>query len=680
MADFKKNPKTKFKKIGNMTKKEALGEAKALREGIRYHNKQYYQKNDPKISDAVYDRLFRRLQALEEAYPEFRVKDSPTRRVGEEPKRTIKKVKHAAPMASLNSVLKKEEAEAFDRSVRKAAKNGAGYVVEPKFDGLSVEVIYKGGEFDHGATRGDGVTGEDITENLKTIKDVPARLKGRGKPGFISVRGEVYMSKKGFADLNEERVKRGEDPFANPRNSAAGLMRQLDPGKVKGKPLGVFFYEVLKGGDKGHSTHNDELKAFSRWGLTTNKKNKKCRSFDKVSEYRSRMESGREKLDYEIDGIVIKADDLKLRKRLGERDRSPRWALAWKFPPKKEVTRLTRIAVQVGKSGMLTPVALLEPVDVGGVTVSRATLHNEDEVRRKDLRAGDRVRVERAGDVIPEVAERVKKGGGRRKKRFKMPEKCPSCGTKVYREGAYYFCPSGLSCKPQLAGRMIHYASREALDIEGLGDETVKELVERGMVSDMADLYKLSVEDMKGLQGFAGKSAEKLYRAIQGSKKVRFDRFLYGLGIRHVGRHIARLLARKYGDIDGLKDAGAADLKKTGEIGPEIAESVRRFFGKKGNIDTLNRLKRYGVKPEPVRTGKKGSPLEGKTFVFTGELKEFTRDEAKDAVEERGGRASSSVSGNTDYVVAGKDRGGKYERARKNNVKIIKEREFKKML
>jgi DNA ligase (NAD+) len=629
--DFKKNPKTQFKDTDKMSQEEAKEEVEALREGIEYHDTLYYIKNQPEISDSTYDKLFRRLQELEEAFPDLRSDTSPIRRVGAEPVDKLKKVDHAAPMLSLNAVLDENEAKDFDDFVHRNTKaDMIVYALEPKFDGLSVEIVYEDGSFQYGATRGNGEVGEDISENLKTIHTVPLRLQRNGIPSFLSVRGEVFMSKKGFQELNKKRIERGEDPFANPRNAAAGIMRQLDPKNVKDKPLDIFFYDALKIEGQEFSSHQELLEKFARWGLKTDPHTTTASSFEEVAKYREKLSQERDQLDCEIDGIVIKVDDYGQRAHLGIRHRSPRWALAWKFPPKEEVTTLEEIVVQVGRTGILTPVALLQPVDVGGVTVSRATLHNEDEVKRKDVRPGDTVRIARAGDVIPEVVERIKEPGKKRGKPFSMPGKCPVCGSETMREGAYTLCPAGLSCPAQLIGRLIHYASRNALNIEGLGEETVKTLVHKELVKEMADLYHLSVDDILGLEGFAEKSARQLHEAIQATKKPRLDRFLYALGIRHIGERVARILAQRYQSLETLQKADREDLEKIPEIGPEIAESVEQFFRQEENQNVLSRLEKIGFKVQDM-PGKKGAlPLEGKTFVFTGSLEDFTRDEAEE--------------------------------------------------
>jgi DNA ligase (NAD+) len=683
--NFKKKPPTRFKGIEKMGKEEARVEVEDLQEEIEYHNYLYYVKDEPRISDAAYDGLFRRLQELEEAFPELQSATSPTRKVGAPPIEGLKKVRHSAPMLSLNSALDEKDILDFEKFIRRNVdREKVTYVLEPKFDGFSVEVIYRDGVFERGATRGDGETGEDISENLKTVRPLVLRLRktgGEKPPGFLAVRGEVIMARAAFQKLNKARIEKGETPFANPRNAAAGIMRQLDSKKVADKPLDIFFYEILRlEGSGGFLTHWEELEQLPKWGLKTYPHNRRVDGFEKIKDYREKLAAEREDLDFEIDGIVIKLDDLGLRDKLGTRERSPRWALAWKFLPKKEVTTLADIVVQVGRTGMLTPVALLEPVDVGGVTVSRATLHNEDEVRKKDIRIGDRVRVARAGDVIPEVVERIKEPGKRRGKEFSMPPKCPVCGSEVFREGAYYFCPAGLSCKAQLIGHILHYASRNAMNIEGLGDKIAGQMVEKGMVGDIADLYSLTVDGLLGLEGFADKSAANLYGAIRSASRARLDRFLYALGIRHVGQHVARVLAERFRSLDSVRRADPDELAATEGVGPEIARSVAKFFAQDENEKVLKKLAEAGVTVENMPAAAAGGPLEGKAFVFTGELEKFTRDEAKKLVASLGGRTTSSVSKATDYVVAGRNPGSKLKDAEKHGVRILNEAAFERLV
>jgi len=683
-VDFKKKPKTEFKNLDNLTEEEAREEVEALRGGLEYHNYLYYIKHEPRISDAVYDKLFRRLQNLEEAFPALRSENSPTQKIGAAPLDKLKKVSHTLPMLSLNTALNEDEARDFDDFIRRnIGKKSVSYTLEPKFDGLSVEVVYEHGIFKYGATRGDGTEGEDISPNLKTVGPVIMRLQKQNSdkiPAFLALRGEVFMPKGKFLKLNRKRIERGEEPFANPRNTAAGIMRQLDPKKVADKPLDIVFYEILRIEGITFSSHWEELQQFPRWGLKTDPLNTKCTSFSEIQSFHRKLEEEREDLHYEIDGVVIKLDDLAERERLGTRQRSPRWALAWKFPPKKEVTRLEDIVVQVGRTGILTPVALFQPVDVGGVTVSRATLHNEDEVLRKDVRPGDKVRVARAGDVIPEVIERIREPGKKRGEKFSMPDTCPVCRSEVMREGAYTFCPAGLSCAAQLRGHLRHYASRDAMNIEGLGEKIVAQLVDRGLVRDIADLYRLDEDDFMDLEGFARKSAQNLFRAIREAKNPSLHRFLYALGIRYVGSHVARVLARNFRSLKRLMIATEEELQNIREIGPEIALSVHRFFSQKENLNVLRRLRESGVEVEEELTGRADLSLEGKIFVFTGELENYTREEAEELVENKGGQATSSISDETDFVVAGKNPGRKLDRAKKREIRVLDENEFVKIL
>lgn len=669
-----------------------------LRDIIEYHNYLYYVKNKPEISDKRFDRLFAALQEAEEKHPELRTEDSPTMRVGAPPVEYLEEVEHVVPLLSLNSVQEEDGIKDFlDFVRRELSEEEIEYVTEPKLDGLSVEVIYENGVFSYGSTRGDGKTGEDISANLKTIGPLPLRLrKQNSPPPYLAVRGEVMMLRDGFRELNKKRVQEGKEPFANPRNAAAGTVRQLDSKKVAGKPLDVFFYEVLQqknspessgsgNGDSGNagrtasSDHSDDLDAMRGWGLKTVEESALCRDFSAIREQFRKLAESRESRNYEIDGMVIKINNAAYREKMDTRHRNPRWAIAWKFPPRKEITTLQQIVVQVGRTGMLTPVALLEPVEIGGVTVSRATLHNEDEAKKKDVRPGDRVRVFRAGDVIPEVAEVTEKKGRGRPSPFSMPGKCPVCGSEIVREGAYYFCPAGLSCPAQLKGRLLHFASRDGMNIQTLGEKVAEQLVDEGLVEDLSDLYTLEKKDFLGLERFAEKSAENLYREIEGSKHAPFHRFIYALGIRHVGGFVAGLLAEHFGSINKLMDANYEKLRDIEEIGPEIAESISDFFSRKENRKSIERMYELGLSPKRPPSG--GSrPLAGKTFVFTGSLEGYSRSEAEELVESQGGRAASSVSGNTDYLVRGENPGSKLNDARNEGVTIIGEAEFQELI
>jgi len=667
--------------IDDLSRKEAEEEVRALRKDINYHDYLYYIENAPEVSDAVYDKLFKRLEDLESAFPGLKSDDSPTVRVGAPPVSKLRKVRHTAPLQSLQATLEPGDVESFLAAARgKSATKSVHCCLEPKFDGLSVEIIYQNGNFQLGASRGDGEIGEDISHNLKTIRTLPLSLQDTdGVPDKVTVRAEVYMPREGFVALNRQRVERGQDPFANPRNAAAGMVRQLESRKVADKPLDIFFYEILAIDGQLPSTHREVLKQLSRWGLKTSPLNDSASSLDDIRTYHQDLAERRDELDYEIDGIVIKIDNHDLRDQLGSRHRSPRWAIAWKFQPSEETTRVADIVVQVGRTGILTPVALLQPVDVGGVTVSRATLHNAGEVHRKDIRVGDRVRVIRAGDVIPEIESRIKQQGRKRSDPFAMPAHCPVCSSKVRREGAYYLCTAGLSCPAQLSTRLQHYASRDAMDIDYLGEQTAARLVEHGLVHDLADLYDLTVSDIEVLDGFAQHSAKQLRDAIQGTKKPRLDRFLYALGIRRVGCRVAGQLADEFRSLDKLAAADRQRIEKIPDIGKETAESTADFFADRRNRDVLKRLRDAGVQVQPM-PDRHGQPLKGKTFVFTGSLQGFTRDEAEERVETLGGRATSSVSGETDFVVVGENPGSKLDEAREKEVRRIDGDEFRNLI
>jgi DNA ligase (NAD+) len=679
--DLKYKPDTHFKDIGKLNKKEASKEIDALRESINHHDYLYYVKNQPAISDAVYDKLFARLEALETAYPDLKTPDSPTVRIGTEPVSTLKKVHHRSPLLSLQATLEHHDIELFlDTARRRGHNKTVHYCLEPKFDGLSVEVVYDRGLFSYGATRGNGEVGEDISHNLKTIHTLPLALQHANEvPKSFSVRGEVFMPKPGFVALNRRRVEHGEEPFANPRNAAAGLMRQHESRQAAEKPLDIFFYEILAMDEEPPKTHQQVLHALSRWGLKTSPLNDSATSLKQIEAYHRKLAERRDDLEYEIDGIVIKIDDHALREAMGERDRNPRWALAWKFEPREEITRVEDITVSVGRTGVLTPVALLQPVDVGGVTVSRATLHNADEVKRKDIRVGDRVRIIRAGDVIPEVKERLKQSGKKRAKQFAMPTHCPVCHSRVVHEGAFHICTAGLACPAQLTGHIIHYGARDTMDINHLGAKTVEQLVKRGMVHNLADLYSLSVDDIESLEGFARHSAEQLFESIQQARQPRLDRFLYALGIPHVGRRMARQLAEVFLSLDAITNAKRRYIENIPGIGAEIAEAVADFFADRANRDVLKRMHKAGVNVQPMPQRRK-QPLKDKTFVFTGTLESLTRDEAREQVEALGARATTSISNETSFVVVGKRPGNKRDEAQNLGIVQINEKEFLHML
>ena len=666
-----------------ISKEEAKKRIEELRKLIRHHDYLYYVLNKPEISDAEYDKLMRELQQLEEMYPEFITPDSPTQRVGAPPAEEFKTVAHLKPMLSLDNAFNEEEMRRFDERIkRELGKENVVYTAEPKLDGLSVELVYENGVFVRGSTRGDGYNGEDVTENLKTIRAVPLRLReGKyGIPRLLAVRGEVIMHIHDFEELNKKLIERGEEPLANPRNAAAGSLRRLDPKETAERPLDIFFYEIMVVEGLKINTQWEALEHLREWGLKTNPLVKRCKNIDEVIEYYNEMKEKREQLSYEIDGIVVKVDNLEDQEKLGIKARSPRWAIAYKFPPREKITQVMDIIVQVGRTGTLTPVALLKPVDVSGVTVSRATLHNFDYIREKDVRIGDWVKVIRAGDVIPEVVEVIKEKRTGKEKIFQMPDKCPVCGSHVVREGAYYRCTGGLSCPAQLKRSIAHYASKGAMDIEGLGPKIVDLLVDKGLVKRISDLYKLTIPDLLRLPGFALKSAKNLIESIEKSKERSLDRFIYALGIPNVGEHMAKVLAERFKTLDNLMNAREIELLAVPEVGPETARSIVDFFREPKNREEIQRLKELGVKATFEKMEKKEGILKGKVFVFTGALKSFTREEAKRIVEELGGRAVSNVSRNVDYVVVGENPGSKYERAKQLGLKIINEEEFKKLI
>jgi DNA ligase (NAD+) len=669
----------------NATARERI---ETLREDIRRHDYLYYVKNRPEISDQAYDRLFGELSRLEAAYPELVTPDSPTQRVGAAPLSALNKVAHERPMLSLDSITNPEEVRAFDKRVRRELSRELGrnmeaesiqYTVEPKFDGLSVELVYDDGRFTRGATRGDGITGEDVTVNLRTLRSLPLHLQAdRDLPAHLVLRGEVYMRLDEFQALNRRMSEQGGEAFANPRNAASGALRQLDSKITADRPLVMTCYEVTALSGVLPATHWEELEWLSRWGLPIPFQRRLCTSIEEVITHHAEIASDREQLPFEIDGSVVKVNRRDWQAVLGEKSRSPRWAIAFKFAPRKEITQVQDIMVSVGRTGTLTPLALLKPVDVGGVTISRATLHNADEVARKDIRIGDTVKVERAGDVIPAIAERVPVPGEQRAQPFRMPERCPVCQSAVAREGAYHYCSGQAACPAQLKGALEHFASKSALNIAGLGRKTAAQLVDSGLVKTLADLFALTKEQILQLEGFADRSASLFMEALERSKHVSLERFLLGLGIRNVGQHIARVLARRFGTLEAIMAADRILLESVHEIGPEIASSLQAFFQEDHNRQVIVRLRQLGLtlQTHGIRSGPQGRLLEGKTVVFTGTLKRLGRQEAARRVEDLGGRVTSSVSRRTDFVIAGLEPGSKLDDAKRHGVRIIDETEF----
>ena len=656
-----------------------------LRRLIHYHNYRYYVLDEPEISDAEYDRLFQELEELERTYPEYVTPDSPTQRVGAKPLAEFGTYEHSIPMLSLQSVTAEAEVRDFDDRVQRLLGGEEfEYVVELKIDGLAMELVYEQGIFTAGSTRGDGYTGENITQNLRTIKAIPLRLFKAESLPMLEVRGEVYLPLSKFKALNAELGKKGEKLFANPRNAAAGSVRQLDPRVTASRPLDFFAYGIGRLEGKKLETQWEVLAYLRQAGFKVNPLIRRFADIDGVIRYHDEVREQRDKLDYEIDGVVVKVNSLAQQERLGMISRSPRWALAYKFPAREEFTRVKEIIVQVGRTGALTPVAVLEPVQIAGVTVSRATLHNEDELRRKDVRIGDMVVVERAGDVIPEVVSVItsKRTGAERE--FQMPAHCPVCGADVLKEGPIVRC-IGVSCSAQLKERIKHFVSLRALNIEGLGEKLIEQLVDRGMIADAADLFFLTKRDLMKLDRMGEKSAQNILEAIERSKQTTFARLIHAIGIRHVGEHTAALLAEQFRDMEALRHARYEELIRVPEIGPEVAKSILLFFEQKSTRELLEKLERAGVRYE-VTEGEAAAAgagdlriLAGKTFVLTGRIS-MPREEAKELVEQLGGTVASSVSKKTDYVVAGEEPGSKLAKAKELGVKVIDEQTFRELV
>ena len=692
--------------IESLSREEAEELAEELREEVRRHDRLYYVQNDPEISDEQYDRLYETLEAVEEAFPDLVAPDSPTRRVGAEPLDSFPTVEHAAPMLSLDATRKSSEVERFHDRVKKAEEetgvgDGPRYLLEPKLDGASVELVYEEGVLSRAATRGNGQEGEGITENIRTIGSAPLKLrgahggssgegKGRGTgdgdgseptpvPDFLSVRGEVLMYLSDFQELNRSLVEEGEDPFANPRNAAAGSLRQLDPSVTESRPLTLLAYEILDVEGVEFQRDSQTVDALRSWGFKLPEGIESGTSLDDLEAYHDAWAERRDDLDYEIDGVVLKVEAFAVRDFMGATSSHPRWALAYKFEPRKEVTRVEDIAVSVGRTGVLTPVALLRPVEVGGVTVSRASLHNREEVKEKDVRVGDKVRIQRAGDVIPEVVERVEEEDEDRGDPFRMPAECPSCGTEVVEDGPRTLCPNTFGCPAQLKGRIQHFGSQEGLDIEGLGEETARLLVEEELVEELPDLFRLTVDEMEELPGFAEKSARKLVEHIEEARKPELRRLLYALGIPEVGQTVARDLAEHFGHLKAVRSADRDALREVPGVGPKMADAIREFFEDERHQEVIDGLLEVGVEPEEEAPPEK-KPLGGLKIVFTGALERFTRDEARELVESLGARATSSVSSETDYVVVGQDPGQKADDAEDEGVEMLDEEGFLELL
>jgi len=661
---YVRDPDLDFQDPSGISRDEAEKQVEELREAIEYHNYRYYVENNPVISDSAYDVLFHRLEDLE---AEFGLADenSPTMRVGGQPLDSFDTVEHVKEMLSLDSSENADDVRRFDERVKRELGD-VEYSAEPKFDGLSVEIVYLEGEFDRAVMRGDGERGDDVSANVKTIGSVPLRLIDA--PEVLSVRGEIYMPKSGFHRLNEERLTRGEEPFSNPRNAAAGTMRQLDPKIAADRPLEIFFYDVLES-SREVETQFRTFKFLKSLGLRVNDLNRKVEDIESFIDYRDEIMDMRDDLEYGVDGVVGKVDDISKREEMGTTARHPRWAFAYKFPPKSGLTRIERIVVQVGRTGKLTPVALLDPVDIEGVTVSRATLHNAEVVEELGASEGAEVEVKRAGDVIPEIRKVLNS-----EDRFSMPGSCPICGSEVVREGKYHFCSGGISCPAQLIGSLQHFCSKTAMNIEGIGEKVARKLVEEGLVEALPDIYDLEKKDLVELDGFGDKSVDNLLEQIEGSRESTLDRFLYALGIRHVGRERARLLAERF-SLEDLERADRKELEEVEDLGSEVSESVFSFFRNEKNLKTLKRLKGAMKKLKRPSTG---DEFEGVKIVFTGKIEGYTRDELKDLMEGHGASVTSTVSNETDFLVKGDNPGSrKLESARELGTKILDVEEFK---
>ena len=663
----------------------AKHEIEELRDKIRHHDYRYYVLDDPEISDAAYDRLMNRLKELEAANPELITPDSPTGRVAGTPRTGFQTVRHARAMLSLDNGFSYDALRDFDRRVRQGSgREKIEYIAEHKFDGLSISLQYVNGGLARGVTRGDGTTGEDVTPNVKTIRSVPlsidpAILKKTKVPQSFEVRGEVLMTHKAFEALNRQQEQNGGKIFVNPRNAAAGSVRVLDPSITAQRRLEFFAYYLLVEGEVPFAKHSDSLNALKQLHFRASADWKLCDGIDEVLAYCDAWEPKRADLPYEIDGVVIKVNSIGIQRELGYTAKAPRWAIAYKYPARQETTVVNDIRVQVGRTGTLTPVAVLQPVQVGGVTVSRSTLHNMDEIERLGLQIGDTVLIERAGEVIPHVLKVVKEGAER--KPFRMPKNCPECGSAIHRaEGEVAYRCVNAACPAKRKESLLHFASRHAMDIDGLGDKIVDQLVDKGIVKDVADLYSLKLDDIVDLERFAEKSAQNLLNEIAESKKNSLARLIYALGIRMVGERTAQLLAAHFSSLDELAAAKEKQLFEVGEVGPKVAQAIAEFFSEPANRQIIKKLDKAGVRPTTEKRVVKSQKFAGKSFVFTGGLANRSREDAGQLVMQHGGKVSSSVSKKTDYVVVGTDPGSKYDKAKELGVRVLTEGEFEKLL
>ena len=665
-----------------MNKTEAKKRIEELRKKTEYYATKYYDEDKPEISDFEYDMLMVELRNLEKEYPEYKSKDSLTQKVGGHVKEGFKKVTHEVPLQSLQDVFSFEEVEEFDERIQKQAEeNGiekVNYVVETKIDGLSAALEYKQGKFVRGATRGNGLIGEDVTENLKTVKTIPMELTDKID---ITVRGEVFISKKDFEEMNQEREENEQELFANARNAAAGSLRQLDSKITAKRPLDIYIFNVQKIEGKTFNSHFEELEYLSKLGFNVNPVRIPCKNIEEAEKAIEKIGEDRENLTFGIDGAVVKVDDLRFREILGSTIKVPRWAVAYKYPPEKKETILKDIICQVGRTGVITPMAILEPVKVAGSTISKTTLHNEDFIKEKDLKIGDTVVIQKAGDVIPEIVEVVKSKRTGKEKDFEMPKVCPVCGALAVREeGEAAIRCTGIECPAKLFRNLVHFVSREAMDISGLGENIIQQLLDRNLIKNIASIYELKFEDIASLKKNGTKFAQNLVDAIERSKQNDLSKLITALGIRHVGVKASKMLAKKYKTLDNLMKATFEELSMIDDIGPIVANSIVEFFSEEQTIDLIDKLKNAGVNMKSLEEESEDNRFEGKTFVLTGSLEEFTRKEASELIEKFGGKTSGTVSKKTSYVLAGEEAGSKLTKAQNLGVTIITETEFKEML
>ncbi len=658
---------------------EAKKEIEKLRKDIRYYEYKYYVENSPVISDYEFDGILKKLEKLESEYPELITPDSPTQRVGEQTISSFETITHEIPMLSLQNGYDYSDLLEFDKRIKKNINNAIEYVSELKIDGLSISLIYEEGVLRKGVTRGDGLKGDDVTTNIRTIKSIPLKIDEKRK---VEVRGEVYLSHKSFQEINDNRKRAGEPVFANPRNAAAGTLRLLDPTEVAKRKLDIFTYYIYINNSEPLSTHYENLKLLNSLRFKVNPNFQLNKNIGEVIDYCEAWKERKKLLDYDVDGVVIKVNKIEYQKKLGSTSKYPRWAIAYKFPPETAITKIKDIIVQVGRTGAITPVAILEPVRIAGSVISRTTLHNEDEIKRKDIRINDFVEIVKSGDVIPKIVKVIKERRNGKEKKFIMPTICPSCGSKLYKpeEEAILRCPN-ISCPAKLKESILHFASRKAMNIEGLGEALVEQLLKHSLVKDISDIYFLDREKVKNLERMGEKSVEKLFKEIEKSKKNSLSRLIFGLGIRFVGQQTAKILSEHYNNLDKLMNAKYDDLIKIYDIGKRVAESIVIYFNEPKNLKVIEKLRKAGVNFRELNVEKaENGKLKGLKFVFTGELKSYTREEAKNKVIENGGKVLSQVSKNTDFVVVGNNPGSKYNKAVNLGVKIINEQEFKKII